>query len=155
MSDPLSVSPAPGAAETHPAEQLRPGASPAGSAGSGTGRAGDAPGQAVGHESGPTNGRPNGELEVGCTISQLRRFIKSRPYVPLHELRRRFGINGADDEVTQIDTPIGRIYVGLPAREGGLIGDLVAQGDIGYELLLDPDSPVIIGVYPMRPVTRS
>ena len=35
-----------------------------------------------------------------CTTAQLRRFIKSRPWVPMHELRRRFGIWGADDDVS-------------------------------------------------------
>ena len=36
-------------------------------------------------------GHANGnERPAGCTAPQLRRFIKSRPYVPMHELRRRF-----------------------------------------------------------------
>ena len=96
-----------------------------------------------------------GGPDVGaCTASQLRRFIKSRPYVPLHELRRRFAINGPDDEVTAIDTASGRVFVGLPGREGRLLADLLRQGEIGYELLVDPVSPVVIGVYPMRPVPR-
>ena len=36
-------------------------------------------------ETGPRNDRPH------CTAPLPRRFIKSRPYVPMHELRRRFG----------------------------------------------------------------
>lgn len=89
-----------------------------------------------------------------CTQAQLRRFIKSRPYVPLHELRRRFGLNGADDDVAPVDVEGRRLFVGLPAREGGLLGELIRQGDVGYELLLDPVSPTIIGVFPIRPVQR-
>jgi hypothetical protein len=91
---------------------------------------------------------------AGCTAPQLRRFIKSRPYVPMHELRRRFGINGADDDVTAVDLADGRVYVGLPAREGGLLGELLRAGDIGFELSLDPRSPIVVGLYPMRPVPR-
>jgi hypothetical protein len=90
-----------------------------------------------------------------CTAPQLRRFIKSRPYVPMHELRRRFGINGGEDDVTGIDVGSGRVYVGLPSREGSLLGELLRGGDIGYELSLDPRTPVVIGLYPMRPVARS
>jgi hypothetical protein len=89
-----------------------------------------------------------------CTQAQLRRFIKSRPYVPLHELRRRFGLNGADDDVAPVDVEGKRLFVGLPAREGGLLGELIRQGDVGFELLLDPVSPTIIGVFPIRPVQR-
>jgi hypothetical protein len=98
----------------------------------------------------------NGSNGVGsCTAPQLRRFIKSRPYVPMHELRRRFGINGSDDDVTQVRMDGGAIYVGLPPREGGLLGDLLRGGEIGYELSLDPRTPIVVGVYPMRPVPRA
>jgi hypothetical protein len=90
-----------------------------------------------------------------CTAPQLRRFIKSRPYVPMHELRRRFGIDGADDDVTPVRLEPGWVYVGLPSREGGLLGELLKSGEIGYELSLDPRTPIVIGVYPMRPIPRS
>jgi hypothetical protein len=105
--------------------------------------------------------RPNGQIgqngaERGspCTAPQLRRFIKSRPYVPMHELRRRFAIEGADDDVSPIQLDPGCIFVGLPAREGQLLGELLRAGEIGYELSLDPRSPIVVGVYPMRPVPR-
>ncbi|MEX1171493.1 MAG: hypothetical protein WEG56_02660 [Chloroflexota bacterium] len=90
----------------------------------------------------------------GCTAPQLRRFIKSRPYVPMHELRRRFGINGGDDDVTQVRMDDSAIYVGLPQREGVLLGELLRGGEIGFELSLDPSTPIVVGVYPMRPVPR-
>src|SRR5262245_9881583 len=73
-------------------------------------------------------------VERTATAPQLRRFIKSRAYVPMHELRRRFAINGADDEVTPVDVDRHRVYVGLPPREGQLLGELLRGGDIGYEL---------------------
>jgi hypothetical protein len=90
----------------------------------------------------------------GATAPQLRRFIKSRAYVPMHELRRRFGINGHDDDVTAVDVDRHRVFVGLPDREGRLLGELLRGGDIGYELSMDPITPIVVGVYPMRPVTR-
>ena len=111
---------------------------------------GHANGQA--HGPGPANGQ---ERSNGCTAPQLHRFIKSRPYVPMHELRRRFAIDGGDDEVTQVSINQGHVYVGLPSREGSLLGELLRGGDIGYELSLDPRTPVVIGLYPMRPVART
>ncbi|MCI0581544.1 MAG: hypothetical protein L0227_01410 [Chloroflexi bacterium] len=92
----------------------------------------------------------------GCTAPQLRRFIKSRAYVPMHELRRRFAIEGGDDDVTEVDMNPGlRVFVGLPNREGRLLGDLLRSGDIGYELSFDPVAPIVVGVFPMRPVPRA
>jgi hypothetical protein len=122
------------------------------------------PARVNGHPHGPqaaqTNGQVNGHANgqdrgTGCTAPQLRRFIKSRPYVPMHELRRRFAIDGGDDEVTQVSIAQGNVYVGLPQREGSLLGELLRGGEIGYELSLDPRTPVVVGVYPMRPVPRS
>ena len=89
-----------------------------------------------------------------CTAAQLRRFIKSRSYVPMHELRRRFGIAGVEDDVTPVPIDSVTIFVGLPGREGALLGELLRAGDIGYELSLDPRTPIVIGVYPMRPLSR-
>jgi hypothetical protein len=119
------------------------------------------PGRPVGQNGhGAQNGvgAQNGQNGVGqtspCTAPQLRRFIKSRPYVPMHELRRRFAIDGGDDDVSRIQIDPGYIFVGLPAREGQLLGELLRAGEIGYELSLDPRTPIVVGVYPMRPVPR-
>jgi hypothetical protein len=100
----------------------------------------------------------NGETQgqQGPTAAQLRRFIKSRPYVPLHELRRRFELNGDSDQVSQVEVgDKGPIYVGLPTREAEFVATLARDGDIGLELCHDPRVPVVVGVYPMRPVTRT
>jgi hypothetical protein len=97
----------------------------------------------------------NGAERAGCTAPQLRRFIKSRPYVPMHELRRRFAIDGNDDDVTPVDLDGSKVFVGLPSREGSLLGELLRGGEIGYELSFDPRAPIVVGVYPMRPVPRS
>jgi hypothetical protein len=72
----------------------------------------------------------------------------------MHELRRRFGIAGVEDDVTPVPIDSATIFVGLPGREGALLGELLRAGDIGYELSLDPRTPIVIGVYPMRPLSR-
>lgn len=89
-----------------------------------------------------------------CTQAQLRRFIKSRPWIPMHELRRRFGIDGGDDDVSPIRVGDHTLFIGLPPSEGRMIAELLGS-DVGYELSLDPCTPVVIGVYPLRPVPRS
>lgn len=106
--------------------------------------------------SGPDNHVPLATTgDPGCTAPQLRRFIKSRAYVPMHELRRRFGIDGDDDDVTGVEIDRERrVFVGLPTREGRLLGELFRAGDVGYELSLDPISPIVVGVFPMRPIAR-
>ena len=95
------------------------------------------------------DGRPT------CTTAQLRRFIKSRPWVPMHELRRRFGVWGGDDDVSPMRIGDKTLFVGLPAAEAAMMAELLSGGDVGYELSLDPVTPIIVGVYPMRPVPRS
>lgn len=102
-------------------------------------------------EAGPGEQRP---ASSGCTLSQLRRFVKSRPYVPLHELRRRFALNGNEDDVVPLAAGGERLFVGLPEREARLLEELLQHGEVGYECSLDPPSPIIVGVYPMRPVPR-
>jgi hypothetical protein len=73
----------------------------------------------------------------------------------MHELRRRFGIIGAEDDVSPLAIDDGRVYVGLPERECRLLSELVRGGEVGYELSLDPRTPIVVGVYPMRPVPRA
>ena len=97
------------------------------------------------------NGSGQGQ---GCTQAQLRRFIKSRAYVPMHELRRRFAINGEADDVRPVETSEGRFWAGLPERECGFLADLMNKGEIGVELCHDPCVDMIIGVYAIRPVGR-
>ena len=108
----------------------------------------DAPSQAAS----PGPSASSGPARSGATPAQLRRFIKSRPYVPLHELRRRFGLNGHDDDVVALQLDAGRIFVGLPPDEGRMLGELIRQGEVGCELSLDPATPVVVGVFPIRPV---
>ena len=73
---------------------------------------------------------------------------------PLHELRRRFELNGQADDVCPVRVPDGLVYVGLPQRESDLLAELVRCGDVGLELCRDPLVPIVMGVFPMRPVVR-
>ena len=100
-----------------------------------------------------TNGSRNGSGQ-GCTQAQLRRFIKSRAYVPMHELRRRFDINGEADDVRVVETREHRYWAGLPPRECGFLAELVDRGEVGLELCHDPCVDMIIGVYAIKPVGR-
>jgi len=100
-------------------------------------------------------GSQNGATKApGCTQAQLRRFIKSRAYVPMHELRRRFAINGDADDVEPVGTSQGMVWVGLPSRESGFLAELVDKGEVGLELCYDPCVSIVVGVYAMRPVSR-
>lgn len=109
------------------------------------GTAGDPAASAANHEASDLR---------GTSAAQLRRFIKSRPYVPLHELRRRFELNGQPDDVCPLQTPDGTVFLGLPPRECELLGELLRTGEIGLELCHDPLAPIAVGVFPMRPVIR-
>ena len=103
----------------------------------------------------PSPAEENGDTQKGPTAAQLRRFIKSRAYIPMHELRRRFELNGAADEMTAIRYRGRVVFIGLPEREAHMIGDLVRQGEVGVELSLDPEAAVAVGVFAMRPVLRT
>jgi len=105
-------------------------------------------------ETASEGGVESAAAKSSCTLAQMRRFIKSRPYIPVHELRRRFLIEGIEDEVSPMTTGQGVLYVGLPQREAGFLGELVKAGEVGCEMLLDPTSPGVVGVFPMRPVAR-
>jgi len=100
------------------------------------------------------NGSHDGSRGQGCTQAQLRRFIKSRPYVPMHELRRRFAINGEADDVHPVRTREGRFWVGLPPRESDFLADLVDRGEVGLELCHDPCVGMVVGVYALKPIGR-
>ncbi len=107
----------------------------------------------------PTHSSAPGSVEQvhqsTCTTAQLRRFVKSRAYLPMHEIRRRFAINGGDDDVTAVIVEGSCIYLGLPDREGRMLGELLTAGEVGFELSHDPVTPIVVGVFPMRPIPRS
>lgn len=83
------------------------------------------------------------------STSSLRRFITSRPYVTVAELRRRFGLDDPD-AMACLALDGRHVYLGLPDREASKIEDLLARGEIGIEMSVEVRAPVAVGVYPMR-----
>ena len=83
------------------------------------------------------------------STSSLRRFITSRPYVTVAELRRRFALEEADGMCcVRRDGVVA--WIGLPERETTKLQDLWDRGEVGVELSVEVHAPVVVGVYPMR-----
>jgi hypothetical protein len=83
------------------------------------------------------------------STSSLRRFVSSRPYVPVGELRRRFGLD-EPDAMIRISRNGTSAFIGVPAREAAKLEELWARDELGVELSVDVHAPVVVGVYPMR-----
>jgi hypothetical protein len=83
------------------------------------------------------------------STSSLRRFITSRPYVPVAEIRRRFGIDDPDC-MCRVERGTEIVFVGLPEREATKIQDLWIRGEIGLERSVEVRAPVVVGIYPIR-----
>jgi hypothetical protein len=83
------------------------------------------------------------------STSSLRRFVSSRPYVPVGELRRRFGLE-EPDAMVRITRNGTSAFIGVPAREAAKLEELWARDELGVELSVDVHAPVVVGVYPMR-----
>lgn len=83
------------------------------------------------------------------STSSLRRFITSRPYVTIAELRRRFGLTDPDG-IGHLERNGTRAWIGLPEREAAKIQDLWQRDEVGLELSVEVHAPVVVGIYPMR-----
>ena len=85
------------------------------------------------------------------STSSLRRFISSRPYVPIAELRRRFVLD-EPDAMSRLARDGTTTYIGLPEREAVKIEALWVNYEIGLDMSVEVRAPVVVGVYPMRVV---
>ena len=83
------------------------------------------------------------------STSSLRRFITTRPYVAIAELRRRFGLDDPD-AMTLLERDGQSVWIGLPEREATKLQDLWLRDEIGMELSVEVHAPVVVGIYPMR-----
>jgi len=83
------------------------------------------------------------------STSSLRRFITSRPYVAIAELRRRFVLD-EPDAVFRLERDGIVAWVGLPQREASKLQDLWLRDEVGLELSVEVRAPVVVGVFPMR-----
>lgn len=83
------------------------------------------------------------------STSSLRRFITSRPFVTVAELRRRFGLD-EPDAMALLSRNGTTAWIGLPEREATKLQDLWDRNELGVELSVEVRAPVVVGVYPMR-----
>ena len=83
------------------------------------------------------------------STSSLRRFITSRPYVTVAELRRRFSLDDPD-AMTHVRRNGTSAWIGLPEREATKLEDLWHREEVGLELSVEVRAPVVVGVYPIR-----
>jgi len=83
------------------------------------------------------------------STSSLRRFITSRPYVAVAELRRRFVLDDPD-AMTRMEVNGKVAWIGLPEREAAKLHELWRRNELGFELSVEVRAPVVVGVYPMR-----
>lgn len=82
------------------------------------------------------------------STSSLRRYLTSRPYVAVGDIRRRFGLD--PDAMSPIVRNGTRAFIGLPEREATKLQDLWQRDEIGIELSVEVHAPVVVGIYPMR-----
>ena len=83
------------------------------------------------------------------STSSLRRFITTRPYVAIAEIRRRFGLDDPD-AMSLMERDGQAVWIGLPEREATKLQDLWLRDEIGMELAVEVRAPVVVGIYPMR-----
>ncbi len=83
------------------------------------------------------------------STSSLRRFITTRPYVTVAELRRRFCLDDPD-AVCCMRRDGSSAFVGLPEREAAKLQELWERGEIGLEMSVEVRAPVVVGIYPMH-----
>jgi hypothetical protein len=82
------------------------------------------------------------------STSSLRRYLTSRPYVAVGDIRRRFGLD--PDAMSPIARNGTSAFIGLPEREAAKLQDLWERDEIGLELSVEVNAPVVVGIYPMR-----
>jgi len=83
------------------------------------------------------------------STSSLRRFITSRPYVTVAELRRRFVLDDPDAMAHLVRNGTSA-WIGLPEREATKVQELWHRDELGLELSVEVRAPVVVGIYPMR-----
>jgi hypothetical protein len=82
------------------------------------------------------------------STSSLRRYLTSRPYIAVADIRRRFGLD--PDAMSRVSCNGTAAFVGLPEREASKLQDLWQREEVGVELSVEVKAPVSVGVYPMR-----
>jgi hypothetical protein len=82
------------------------------------------------------------------STSSLRRYLTSRPYIAVADIRRRFGLD--PDAMSVVIRNGTTAFIGLPEREATKLQDLWQRDEVGVELSVEVRAPVVVGVYPLR-----
>jgi len=82
------------------------------------------------------------------STSSLRRYLTSRPYIAVADIRRRFGLD--PDAMSVVVRNGTTAYIGLPEREATKLQDLWQRDEVGVELSVEVRAPVVVGIFPMR-----
>ena len=82
------------------------------------------------------------------STSSLRRYLTSRPYIAVADIRRRFGLDS--DAMSVVCRNGTTAFIGLPEREATKLQDLWQRDEVGVELSVEVRAPVVVGVYPLR-----
>lgn len=83
------------------------------------------------------------------STSSLRRFITSRPYVTVADIRRRFSLDDPD-AMAHLQSNGTSAWIGLPDREATKLQELWHRDELGLQMSVEVRAPVVVGVYPMR-----
>lgn len=83
------------------------------------------------------------------STSSLRRFITSRPYVTVAEIRRRFGLDDPD-AMAHLHRNGASAWIGLPDREAMKLQELWQREELGLQMSVEVRAPVVVGIFPMR-----
>ncbi len=82
------------------------------------------------------------------STSSLRRYLTSRPYIAVADIRRRFEL---EPEAMSVVSRNGTTaFIGLPEREASKLQDLWQRDEVGVELSVEVHAPVVVGIYPIR-----
>ena len=82
------------------------------------------------------------------STSSLRRYLTSRPYIAVADVRRRFGLD--PDAMSVVARNGTTAFIGLPEREATKLQDLWQRDEIGVELSVEVRAPVVVGIFPIR-----
>lgn len=93
-------------------------------------------------------GPPVTEQSRRLKSSSLLWFISSRPYVPMADIRRRFGL--ATETGTVLHDDEGSVHIGLPQQAAEALLDLTRKQRVGLQYDLEHATRIVVGAYPIR-----
>ncbi len=101
-------------------------------------------------------GEEPGDSEDEAEVAPARRvkassllwFISNRPYVPISDIRRRFGL--FSEHGTMLRDEEGPLHLGLPEQAAATMLDLRRRNKIEFEYDYAYEMRIVIGVFPLR-----